>query len=50
MVSVTDQPPELFEALVGKGRITINFKLNMGALKQCLRIYFEFKQEDETDY
>lgn len=52
MVSITDYPIEIYEALVGKGRITLNLtvKHQQGILKQCIRLYFEFKNEDEIDY
>lgn len=51
MVSLTDYPIEMYEALVGKGRITLNSALRQtsGTVKQCLRVYFEFVKEEE-DY
>jgi hypothetical protein len=52
MVSVTNLSPEMYEALKGKGRLTMNFNFRQDSAtyKQCLRIYYEFLEKDETDY
>lgn len=52
MIPVTDQPAELHEALKGKGRITLKSTFLRGAraVDDCVRIYFEFVEEDDLEY
>lgn len=48
MVALSDLPAEIYEALVGKGRLTISssFKHSGRTVSDCFRINFEFVKEE----